>query len=491
MYTQSNLTHYPHLQLLIGSRWLDAGPGDAREVREVRDPASGQVLGRLPLATDDDIEAAAQAAAQAAVPWKQMTALERGRILNRIAAQIREQATSLATILTLEQGKTLREAEGELIAVADTFEWMAEEGKRAYGRVVPSRLQGAEQWVQFEPVGPVAAFSPWNFPAVLAARKVAAALAAGCTVVLKPAEETPGIMVAIAQLCLKAGLPPGVLNVIYGRPALVSETLIAHPLIRKVSFTGSVQVGRLLAVQAGHCLKSITLELGGHSPVIITEGSNPRAVAKLAAAAKFRNAGQLCHAPTRFFVHESIVQAFTRELAELGRALTLGHGLSPTTQMGPLTHKGRVDAMTAYCDDAVAAGARVVSGGRRGSITDGYFFEPTVIADANDTMQAMREEPFGPLALVAPYVTLTEAIQAANGIDLGLGAYAFTNSMDAARQLQDELDVGSVSLNTFAISAPEVPFSGRKLSGLGSEMGMEGLREYLKPKSLVRCASIP
>lgn len=484
------MTNYPKLRLLIGTRWIDARSEDSRDIREVFDPANEDLLGYLPLATTDDVEAAVQAAANAADSWKRTTPLERGRILNRIASKIRDHSAQLATVLTLEQGKTLQESEGELIAVADTLEWMAEEGKRSYGRIVPSRIQGAEQLVQQEPVGPVAAFSPWNYPAVLAVRKVAAALAAGCTMVLKPAEETPGIMIAIAELCLEAGLPPGVLNIIYGRPATISEALIAHPVIRKVSFTGSVQVGRLLASQAGHWMKSITLELGGHSPVIVTEGSNPRAVAKLAAAAKFRNAGQLCHAPTRFFVHESIAQDFTKELAAIGNSLTLGHGLSPSTQMGPLTHRGRVDAMTAFCDDATALGGKVVCGGRRASMAKGYFFEPTVIAGAHPAMQSMREEPFGPLALVAQYGTLTDAIHAANSIDLGLGAYAFTNSMDAARQLQAELDTGSVSINTFAISAPEVPFSGRKMSGVGSEMGVEGLREYLKPKSVLRCASV-
>lgn len=475
---------YPALQLLIDGQWLDA---EGRAEREVHDPATGELLGRLPLANTQDIDCAAQAAARAFSGWRRVSALDRARLLQAISLRLRERTDSLAWILTREQGKTLRESAGEIAGAADTFEWMAEEGKRVYGRTVPSRLPGAEQLVLLDPVGAVAAFAPWNFPAVLAVRKVAAALAAGCTVVLKPAEETPGIMLAIARICEECGLPPGVLNVLYGDPSDISQRLINAPEIAKISFTGSVAVGRHLSALAGAQMKKITLELGGHSPVIIDRGMDVAAVAKIAAAAKFRNAGQLCHAPTRFIVHDSLADAFTQALADQASSLRLGAGIDGTTQMGPLTHARRLDAMQTFCDDAVAQGARIVCGGRRASaLPNGLFFEPTVIGDAGHQLQAMREEPFGPLALVSRFETLAQAIDIANSVDLGLGAYAFTDSYETVRQIQSEVEAGSISFNTFAISPPEMPFAGWKQSGLGVEMGIEGLREYMKPKSIIR-----
>lgn len=475
---------YPNLALLIDGEWLDA---TNRETKEIRDPANGEVLGLLPLAGVDDIQRATDAAARAFSGWRAMCAIERARILLKIAARLREKSTSLAAVITREQGKTLGEAAGEIASTADTFEWMAEEGKRIYGRTVPSRIHGAEQLVTLEPVGPIAAFAPWNYPAVLASRKVAAALAAGCTVVLKPAEETPGIMVAIAKLCVECGLPPGVLNVLYGNPAEISQRLIDAPDIKKISFTGSVAVGQHLSALAGARMKKITLELGGHSPVIVDRGVNIGQVVRGAVTAKFRNAGQICHAPTRFFVHDSIADAFIAELVNRASALKLGHGMSDSTQMGPLTHGRRLEAMQAFCDDAASRGARIACGGNRS--TDhptGYFFEPTVIADANSALLAMREEPFGPLALVSRFESITQAIAMSNEVDLGLGAYAFTDSYESARQIQDGIEAGSISLNTFAISPPEMPFSGWKQSGLGTEMGIEGLHEYLKTKSVIR-----
>ncbi len=475
---------YPTLELHVNGGWLRGG---GRDELPVYDPATGERLGVLPLASAQDVTDAIDAAHRAFPAWRRVSALERARLLQLIAARVREHSAGLAHVLSREQGKTLREAMGELAGAADTFEWMGEEAKRIYGRTVPSRLAGAEQLVLHEPAGPVAAFAPWNFPAVLAVRKVAAALAAGCTVVLKPAEETPGIMVAIARLCKACGLPPGVLNIVYGHPVEVSRQLIEAPQIRKISFTGSVPVGRALSALAGAQMKSITLELGGHSPVIVDRGVNVEGVARAAAAAKFRNAGQLCHAPTRFIVHESLADAFAVALANQAQALRLGPGVDDASQMGPLTHGRRLEAMQAFCDDAVAHGARVLCGGRRSAqLPQGHFFEPTVISEAGPSLAAMREEPFGPLALVSRFESADQAIEMANAVDLGLGSYAFTDSYEFARRLQADIQAGSISFNTFAISPPEMPFSGWKQSGMGAEMGVEGLREYLKTKAVIR-----
>jgi succinate-semialdehyde dehydrogenase/glutarate-semialdehyde dehydrogenase len=389
--------------------------------------------------------------------------------------------------VTREQGKRLPEALQEVRNSADTFEWMAEECKRVYGRTVPARTPDVDQFVRLEPVGPVAAFSPWNFPAVLASRKVATALAAGCTVVLKPAEETPGILVAISRLCVEAGLPAGVLNLLYGVPAEVSSRLIAHPAMRKVSFTGSVPIGQQLAAQAAALMKKATLELGGHAPVIVARDVDVERVVDLAVAAKFRNAGQLCICPTRFFVHASIYDQFVTRFAARASALRVGSGLDAAVGMGPLANARRVEAMRSFCADAAERGAQTVCGGEVPADRErGFFWAPTVLADIPDDAQAMQREPFGPLALMTPFEDIDEAIARANATEFGLAAYAFTRSLRDAHALEHGLEAGNVSLNTFAISAPEMPFSGHKHSGLGSEMGREGLLDHLHVKAVVR-----
>lgn len=474
---------YPELGLLIDGTWITQG----RATQPVVDPATGAVIAALPLATAADIDGAAEAAARAFPVWRRTPAIERAQLLNRIAALIRRDESSLTAIVTREQGKRLPEALQEVRNSADTFEWMAEEGKRVYGRTVPARTPGVEQFVRLEPVGPVAAFSPWNFPAVLASRKVATALAAGCTVVLKPAEETPGILVAIARLCIEAGLPAGVLNLLYGVPAEVSSRLIAHPAIRKVSFTGSVPVGRQLAAQAASLLKKSTLELGGHAPVIVTPDVDIARVVELAVAAKFRNAGQLCICPTRFFVHASVYDAFVTRFAAQAAALRVGSGFDTAVGMGPLANTRRIEAMRRFCADAIERGAQIVCGGGVPAGGErGFFWAPTVIADIPDDALAMQSEPFGPLALITPFADIEEAIERANATEFGLAAYAFTHSLRDAQALEFGLEAGNVSLNTFAISAPEMPFSGHKHSGLGSEMGREGLLDHLHVKAVVR-----
>jgi succinate-semialdehyde dehydrogenase/glutarate-semialdehyde dehydrogenase len=473
---------YPELALFIDGEWIT----ERSRSGAVIEPATGREIARVPFATLDDVDRAAAAAARAFPLWRATTALARGRILARIGELIRKDSDRLAKILTLEQGKTRTEAAGELIGTADTFEWMAEEGKRIYGRVVPSRFPGTTATVMHEPVGVVAAFSPWNFPAVLAARKIATALAAGCTVVLKPAEETPGILVAIAHLCQEAGLPDGVLNVLYGVPAEISSRLIASPHVAKISFTGSVPVGRHLAALAGSEMKRVTLELGGHSPVLICDDADVERVAQMAVLAKFRNAGQICHAPTRFFVQSGVYDAFVESLARHASALRVGNGLTPGMQMGPLANARRTVAMEGLTRDAEAQGARVVCGGAPPeSGGDGFFWSPTILADVPPSARIMREEPFGPLAPVARFDHLDDALDRANSVDYGLASYAFTNSAKAVRRISERIEAGSLSINTFAMSPPEMPFGGVKQSGMGSEMGTEGISEHLRAKAIL------
>lgn len=478
---------YPSLALFIDGEWHGAAD---RRTRPVIDPSCQKVLGHLPIADEEDVTRAIDSAVRGFHLWQNMSALERARILHRIGEALRSKVDILAPVLTREQGKPLAEARAELVSSADTFEWAAGEGQRLYGRIVPSRFIGADQSVYFEPVGPVAALSPWNFPAVLSVRKVASALAAGCSVLLKPAEETPGVVVEIVRLCQECGLPDGVLNLLFGDPADISQRLISSPGISKLSFTGSVPVGRSLAALAGAALKPVTLELGGHSPVIVCEDADVDRVATLAAIAKFRNAGQVCHGPTRFIVHEKVYDRFVSELAGRATRLRVGFGLDPSTQMGPLIGQRRVDAMQALTDDARRLGAEIVCGGTAGRAIDkaldtGFFWLPTVIAQPPLHLRAMREEPFGPMALVTNFSDFDAALAVANATDYGLGAYVFTGSLATARRLRDGLQAGSIGINTFAAAPPEMPFSGTKHSGIGSEMGHEGVRAYLHMKSVI------
>ena len=475
---------YPDLSLYVDGAWLRDG---GREQLEVINPATGAVIGLLPVATVEDIDLAVSSAQRAFLQWRDVTPLERAKVLQSIAMRIHNAALALACIITLEQGKCLRESLQEVHNTADTFEWMAEEGKRTYGRIVPARLSNVDQYVLHEPVGPVAAFSPWNFPAVLACRKVATALAAGCTIVIKPAEETPGIMLAIARICEEAGLPRGALNVLYGVPSQISERLIDSAAIKKISFTGSVPVGRELAIRAAKGLKKITLELGGHSPVIVMDDVDAQKVVALTLAAKFRNAGQLCLCPTRFFVHDRVHDAFASQLSDAASALRLGNGLDDQVQMGPLANHRRITAMQQFCADASDRGSRIHVGGEiPKDQSRGYFFKPTVISNLPADALVMTKEVFGPLALVTRFDDLSQALEQANNTEFGLASYGFTNSISAARQIERTLQAGNFSLNTYAVSAPEMPFSGIKNSGLGHEMGSEGLMEHMNIKAVVR-----
>lgn len=469
--------HYPALGLFIDGAW-HAGQG--RATRAVLDPSSGQEIGRLPVASEADIDRALAAAAAAFGPWRQRTPQQRAEVLLRGAALLRERREGIAHTITLELGKPLAESRIEIERMVALFEWHAAEGCRAYGRIVPGR-EGVESKVLREPVGVVAAFTPWNGPGASPARKISAALAAGCSIVIKPAEETPGSAILIAQCLADAGLPAGALNMLFGDPAQISARLIAAPAVRAFSFTGSVPVGRALAELGARHLKPSVLELGGHAPVIVCPDADPVAVARACVAFKYMNAGQICISPTRFFVHRSIYAAFEHSFIEAVGQLRLGGGFEPGVQMGPLANARRREAVEALIAQAVSVGARLRTGGTRLE-RPGFFLTPAVLTDITSTARVLHEEPFGPLALLAPYDDLDEAIERANATPYGLAGYAFTDSAAAANHIGRALACGTVSINHFAGAGFDTPFGGVKDSGWGREGGTECFEGYLTTK---------
>jgi len=469
---------YGPLALYIDGEWLTTA---GRDSEEVRNPATGEVLAILPHASREDLDRALEAAQRGFKCWRSMSAHARSSILRKAASLIRDRSDAISRVITLEQGKILDESRAEVALSADILDWYAEEGMRAYGRVVPSRTSGIRYMVLQEPVGPVAAFTPWNVPAVTPIRKIGGALGAGCSLIIKAAEETPGTCVEIVRAFHDAGLPKGVLNLVFGVPARVSEHLIGSPAIRKVSFTGSTSVGKELAKKAAEGGKRITMELGGHAPVIVFDDCDVDKTAALCASAKFRNAGQVCISPTRFYVHEAIYKRFTERFAERTRSISVGNGLSATSQMGPVANVRRQEAMRKFVDDSRARGASILAGGESLG-NEGYFYAPTVVAELPDNSRLMIEEPFGPIAGFATFREFDEVVHRANSLPFGLAAYAFTESLKTANAIGDALEVGMVGINTFAISTPETPFGGVKESGYGSEGGIEGLDAYMVKK---------
>jgi len=466
------------LQLFIDGEWLS---DDGRRTQPVANPATEEVIGELPHASVADLDRALAAAERGFAVWRATPPHERAKVLKRAADLLRERAADVARNATLESGKPIVESRVEVGMAADTLEWYAEEGRRAYGRVLPQRAPGMRLTVLKEPIGPVAAFAPWNFPLGNPARKPGAALGAGCSVIMKPAEETPASGLAVARALVDAGLPRGVLGIVFGIPADVSTHLLASPVIRKVSFTGSTQVGKHLVKLASEGMKRTTMELGGHAPVIVFEDVDVDPVLDLSVAAKFRNAGQVCVSPTRFYVHERIYQSFVDGFARRAAALPVGDGCIETNRMGPLVSARRLSAIQAMIDDAREHGATVQSGGER-LRSPGYFWAPTVLSDVPDTARIMNEEPFGPVAVIKPFHTYEEVIREANRLPYGLAAFAFTKSARHVNLLGEQLEAGMVGINSYLISVPESPFGGMKESGHGSEMGVEGLDACLVTK---------
>ena len=469
---------YQGLALYINGEFLD---GQGRTTQPVINPANGQTLGQLPLASQADLDTALQAAQTAFQSWRHSSPLERSAILRKVAELSRERAQEIGRNLTLDQGKPLAESVGEILSCADHADWHAEECRRIYGRVIPARNPKVRQMVLREPIGVCAAFTPWNFPYNQAIRKICAAIGAGCTIILKGPEDSPSAVMAIAQAFHDAGLPPGVLNIVWGVPQEVSDYLIRSPIVRKVSFTGSVPVGKQLAALAGAHMKRITMELGGHSPVLVLPDADVERAARQLARFKIRNAGQVCISPTRFYIHDDIYDAFVQRFTDELASVRGGDGLDPDTQMGPLAHERRVPAMAQFVDNARQLGGKVILGGERIE-RDGFFFSPTVVTDLPDHAMLMTEEPFGPIAPLTRYTDLDDAIRRANSLPFGLSAYAFTQSLQAAHQLSNELESGMVNINHFGSSLPETPFGGVKDSGIGSEGGAETFDGYLVTK---------
>ena len=470
---------YPDTQLFLNGEWRDAL---AKESLEIINPATEEVIGKVSHARKEDLDIALTAAEKAFNSWKNVSAYERSKILRKAADIIRSKADEIATLMTLEQGKPLIEAKMETMGAADSIDWYAEEGRRAYGRIIPSRApQGVYQFVFKEAVGVVAAFTPWNFPLNQVVKKVAAAFAAGCTAIVKGPEETPASVAELIKAFDEAGMPKGSINLVYGIPAEISEYLIAHPIVRKVTFTGSTAVGKLLASLAGKHMKRVTMELGGHSPAIVCEDADVKAAIKILSANKFRNAGQVCISPTRFLVHDSVYEEFVDGFVEQAEALNVGNGLDEGVKMGPLAHDRRLTAIEGFVADAVENGAKVLTGGKRKG-NKGYFFEPTVMTNVSNEARIMNEEPFGPLAPINSFSSIDEVVEEANRLNYGLAAYAYTNSAKTAQNLGQAIESGQVSINHHGLGLVDTPFGGVKDSGYGSEGGPEGLDAYMTTK---------
>ena len=471
------MIQYPDLKLYIGGAWRKTADG-----QPVLNPADESVIGSVPVATRTDLDAALSAAADGFRIWSRTSPAARAKVMLKAAALMRERVEEIAYSITLEHGKPIAQARLEVIRGCEFFEWDAAEGQRTYGRVIPSE-PGIKYIVLHQPIGTVAAFSPWNFPMSQPSRKIAGALAAGCSIIIKASEETPAGAVHIARALHDAGLPPGVFNLVFGVPSEISDYLIPQSQIRMVAFTGSTAVGKRLTELAARHMKPVLMELGGHAPVIVCDDVDPVAAATASAIRKSRNAGQVCTSPTRFYVQERLYDAFTKAFVERARAVTVGNGLDPSVEMGPVANHRRIEALEALVADARAKGARVLAGGERlGS--RGYFFPVTVLADLPDDARAMREEPFGPLALINPVASLDEAIEKANALPFGLAAYAFTHSARNVEQLTQDVEAGNLSINTLEASVAETPFGGVKESGYGREGGAEGLSHYTIVKNV-------
>jgi succinate-semialdehyde dehydrogenase / glutarate-semialdehyde dehydrogenase len=464
--------------LHIGGKWRAAKDG---RTLDVINPATEEVIGKIAHASTADLDEALAAAQQGFETWRKMSAFERSKLMRKAASLVRERAESIAIIMTTEQGKPLAESRIEVATAADVIEWFAEEGRRAYGRLIPARGEGIYQMVVREPVGVVAGFTPWNFPVNQAVKKISAALAAGCAFILKGPEETPASCAELVRALVDAGLPDGVVQLVYGVPAEISEYLIPHPVVCKISFTGSTAIGKHLAALAGAHMKRATMELGGHAPAIVCNDADLDTAAKILSANKFRNAGQVCIAPTRFLVQREVYEPFVERFVQAARALKVGNGLDAGTTMGPLANSRRVAAMEGFVADAVQKGTTVRTGGKRIG-NKGYFFEPTVLTDIAPEARVMHEEPFGPLALMIPFGTVDEAIAEANRLPYGLASYAYTRSTANAARLGSAIEAGMVSINHHGLALTETPFGGVKDSGYGSEGGIEGLEPYLVTK---------
>lgn len=475
------MSAYSDTQLFIDGQWRNG-----RKPRlAVLNPATGETIGTLAHAAKEDLDEALQAAQRGFDVWRKKSALERSKVMRRAAELLRERADDVARLMTMEQGKPLIEAGLEINSGADTIEWFAEEARRTYGRIVPARTANVTQLVVKEPVGPVAAFTPWNFPVNQAVRKVSAALAAGCSIILKGPEETPASCAALVAAFADAGVPAGVVNLVFGVPAEISSYLIAHPVIKKISFTGSTVVGKQLAAMAGSHMKRVTMELGGHAPAIVFDDADVPLAVKTLAANKFRNAGQVCVAPTRFIIQDKVFDDFLASFVKTAEDIKVGDGLEKGVRMGPLANPRRIEAMDALIADATSRGAKVATGGERIG-NRGNFYKPTVLTDVPTDARIMNDEPFGPVALVSRFKDYDEAITEANRLPYGLAAYAYTNSARTMANVSSDVESGMIGVNHHGIGMAELPFGGIKDSGYGSEGGIEAVEAYLNTKTVTQ-----
>jgi succinate-semialdehyde dehydrogenase/glutarate-semialdehyde dehydrogenase len=467
-------------RMYIDGKWCDA---DSGRTLGVINPATEEVLAEIAYGGRAETRRALEAAQRAMPGWMKLTAWDRAKILKKTAELMRERLDAIARTLTLEQGKPLPESKAEIAHSADTFEWFAEEGKRAYGQLIPPGVPGKRHVTLKHPVGVVGAISPWNFPITLQARKIAPALAAGCTIVCKPASQTPLSLVQVFQCMFEAGLLPGVANLVLGAAQEVADEFLENPICRKISFTGSTEVGKQLMRGAADQVKRVSLELGGHAPFIVFPDADPEVGAKIAVTGKFRNNGQVCIAPSRFFVHKDVEKKFTEAAVEFARGLKLGNGLEPGVEVGPMFEKRALDNTVAFVDDARQHGARVLTGGKRSDRFErGYFYEPTVLTNLSPDAKIMTEEPFAPIMPLLDFSKLDDVIRAANNTRYGLAAYVFTNDLTVAWRMAEGLEAGIIGINDPVPATPQCPFGGMKESGLGRELAHEGLEAYLETK---------
>jgi succinate-semialdehyde dehydrogenase/glutarate-semialdehyde dehydrogenase len=473
---------YPNVQLYIDGKWRAAASG---RTIPVINPATEETIGTVPHASKADLDEALAAAEKGFKTWRNISPYERSKVMRKAAELVRERADMIAKLMTMEQGKVLAEAKIETMGAADTIEWFAEEGRRTYGRLIPARVPGVYQMAIKDPVGVVAAFTPWNFPINQVVKKMAAALAAGCSFIVKAPEETPASPAELIRTFADAGVPAGVINLVYGVPAEISEYLIPHPVVRKISFTGSTKVGKDLAAMAGLHMKRVTMELGGHAPVIVFDDADIESAAKIMVAAKYRNAGQVCIAPTRFLVQEGVYDKFVTKFVEGAKAIKVGNGLDASSTMGSLANDRRIAAIESLVQDAVGHGGKIATGGNRVG-NKGYFFEPTVVTNVPKSARAMNDEPFAPLAMISPFSKFDDAAEEANRLPFGLASYAFTKSAKTASAIGAAVDAGMMSINHNALALPETPFGGIKDSGYGSEGGIEGIDAYLSTRFITQ-----
>ena len=471
---------YEKFGQFIDGKWIKSSNG---ETYEVINPANEEILGRASKASPEDVEKALKSAEQGLEVWKKTTPWQRSYILRRIADKMREKQDVLAKWMTLEMGKPLNEAKGEVNGAADIFEWNAEETKRIYGQTVESRFEDTRVHVYYQPVGVVAALVPWNFPLVLSSRKISTGLAAGCSVIVKPDVITPGVVMELVEICRECGVPPGVINLLSGDPPSIAQQLIASDIVKKISITGSSRVGKLILKQAADKVQRVTMELSGHSPFIVFDDADIKKATDMAIAAKFRNNGQVCISPNRFYIQETKKNEFVNLFIEKTKKLKIGDGMDPSVQLGPITTKKRLNEIEELVETTKKEGAKVLLGGKRPSgFNKGYFYEPTIFDNVKDDFTIMKVEPFGPLVPMLSFKSFDEVIERANNHELGLSSYICTNSMETAHKASELMETGTVAVNTPQVALAEAPFGGIKQAGYGREGGSMAIKDYLNVK---------